>query len=194
MAAGFLKLPFESIVLPYNDEATPQRLMNKKMLPIFEFGEGSISNESLIIIERLDKKDLLQNNESSDTELDALLSKIGSDLHSLCMPYWIYSPEFNDESRDYFQKKKEMKRGPFKELIQRKEVFLKGLTSTLEEVESRLTPFYKSESLGIRDIMLASHLWGMYIFPEFQFSQKVHNYLQTVKKQTHFDYHKDFWS
>lgn len=194
MAAGFLKLPYESIVLPYNDEATPLRLMNKKMLPIFEFTDESVSNESLDIIKRLDEKDLLQNSLSNDKDLDSLLGKIGSDLHSLCMPYWIYTPEFNSESREYFQKKKEIKRGPFKNLIQNKEIFLKGLALTLEEVELKLTPFYQSESFGIRDIMLASHLWGMYIFPEFQFSLKIHTYLQDIKAQTNFEYHSDFWS
>jgi glutaredoxin 2 len=194
MAAGLLKQNFKSIVLPYNDEATPLKLMNKKMLPIFEFSSGEFSNESLDIIKRLDQNNSLKNQESADPGLDALLSKIGSDLHSLCMPYWMYTPEFNVESREYFQKKKEMKRGPFKELIQKKEGFLKALNKTLLEVEPKLLPFYESETLGIRDIMLASHLWGMYIFPEFQFSAKVHSYLQEVKKLTHFEYHEDFWS
>jgi glutaredoxin 2 len=193
MAAGFLKLSFESIVLPYNDEATPLSLMNKKMLPIFEFADGDLSNESLDIIKRLDKDDLLKNSSSGEEELDSLLGKIGSDLHSLCMPYWMFTPEFNNESREYFQTKKEVKRGPFKKLIQDKEVYLKGLEKTLREVESKLTPFYKGNSLSIHDIMLASHLWCMYIFPEFQFSKKMHSYLQEVKAQTKFEYHEDFW-
>ncbi len=194
MAAGFLALSFESIVLPYNDEATPLSLMNKKMLPIFEFAEGDLSNESLDIIKRLDVNDLLQNNKSSEEELDSLLAKIGSDLHSLCMPYWMFTPEFNSESREYFQTKKEVKRGPFKKLIQDKEIYLLGLEKTLLEVETKLTPFYKGDKLTITDIMLASHLWGMYIFPEFQFSTKMHSYLQEVKKQTSFEYHEDFWN
>lgn len=194
MAAGFLSLPFESIVLPYNDESTPLRLMNKKMLPIFEFGSGDLSNESLDIIKRLDKKDALNLKDASDQKLDALLGQIGSDLHSLCMPYWMYTPEFNTESREYFQTKKEIKRGPFKKLIQEKERYLTGLEKTLKEVEAKLSPYYESSSFGIRDIMLASHLWGMYIFPEFQFSEKLHHYLQDVKAKTHFEYHEDFWN
>lgn len=194
MAAGFLSLPFESIVLPYNDESTPLRLMNKKMLPIFEFGSDDLSNESLDIIKRLDKKDALNLKDASDQKLDALLGQIGSDLHSLCMPYWMYTPEFNTESREYFQTKKEIKRGPFKKLIQEKERYLTGLEKTLKEVEAKLSPYYESSSFGIRDIMLASHLWGMYIFPEFQFSEKLHHYLQDVKAKTHFEYHEDFWN
>ena len=193
MAAGFLGLPFESIVLPYSDETTPLRLMNKKMLPIFEFGSGDLSNESLDIIKRLDKMDALNLKDASDQLLDTLLGQIGSDLHSLCMPYWMYTPEFNNESREYFQIKKEIKRGPFKKLIQEKERYLTGLEKTLKEVEAKLSPYYESSSFGIRDIMLASHLWGMYIFPEFQFSEKLHHYLQDVKAKTHFEYHEDFW-
>ncbi|MBK26739.1 MAG: hypothetical protein CME70_22250 [Halobacteriovorax sp.] len=194
LGLGFLGLKFESIVLPYDDEETPIKLMNKKMLPIVEFENGDLSNESLDIIKRIDKENLLSNEGSSDQELEELLSRIGSDVHSLCMPYWMWTPEFNKESRDYFQKKKEIKRGPFNKLIQDKEKYLSSFNETTKIIETKLTPYYQSESFTIKDIMLASHLWGMYIFPEFQFSKKIHSYLQEIKKITNFEYHEDFWN
>ena len=110
------------------------------------------------------------------------------------MPYWIYTPEFDEKSRTYFQTKKEMKRGPFKELVHRSEEFIAELNPLLSEIEKKLTPYYISKSMGLYDILLAAHLWGLYVVPEFQFTEKVHHYLQKIKKDCRFNYHQDFWS
>jgi glutaredoxin 2 len=192
---GFLKLKYESIVLAYEDEATPVKLTGKKMLPILLKDDGSAMNESLDIIQFIDQKNLLRNENylHLQSEIDKLLNEIGANVHSLCMPYWIYTPEFNETNRRYFQKKKEEKRGPFHLLIQNKDQYINALNGILINLEKDLSPFYKSHQLTIVDIMLASHLWGMYIFPEFQFSEKMHQYLQSVKNQCQFDYHGDFW-
>lgn len=196
MALGLFGLSYNSVVLSYDDETTPVQLTGKKMLPIFENDQGKVMNESLDIIRQLDKQKILNwdlyNLEQSSVE--NILNLIGSDVHSLCMPYWIWTPEFNDQSRRYFQSKKELKRGPFKQLIHDKEKYIKSLQQTIaQHVTPELRPYYKSDKLTIIDIMLASHLWGMYIFPEFQFGPDVHAYLKRVKKDCHFDYHKDFW-
>ena len=196
MGLGLLGVEYESIVLPYDDEATPIKLTGQKMLPILEISDGNAINESLIILKKFDPKDILNWSQlfKSNIEIDELINKIGSPVHSLCMPYWIWTPEFDPNSRKYFQQKKEIKRGPFKKLIQNKGIYLLELDKILtNEIEVNLGPFYKSSSLSIIDIMIASHLWGMYIFPEFQFSATIHNYLQRIKSVTHFDYHKDFW-
>lgn len=193
---GLQKIAYESIVLPYDDEETPLRLSQKKMLPIMEEGPN-IKNESLDIIHYLDRKDRLnlkdQTTRERAEEFEALLTKLGKSIHSLAMPYWIYTPEFNDVSRDYFIKKKSEKRGPFKELVHRKDEFIKTISGELESIEKELVPFYENSVFGILDIMLASHLWGLYVVPEFQFSPALHNYLQNVKKICSFDYHQDFW-
>ena len=196
MGLGFFKLNYQSIVVPYNDEKTPIELTGVKMLPIFQRIEGISQNESLEILKRLDTEnhlhwELLNQNPK---EVDELINQIGKPVHSLCMPYWIWTPEFTNESRAYFQSKKELKRGPFNKLIQDKKLYLNQLQLILDQqIESNLTPFYKSSTFTIVDIMIASHLWGMYIFPEFQFSEKMHRYLQTIKDLSNFDYHQDFW-
>lgn len=197
MAANFLKKPFESVVLPYDDEKTPIKLMGVKMLPIMEFSDSTKSNESLDIIEIMDTTNSLSlnklNNEVDRKELEDLLSQIGSSVHSLVMPYWMWTNEFDDISRKYFQDKKEAKRGPFHELINKHPELLETLGNTLSKLETNISPFYKSESLTIFDIMIASHIWGMYVYPEFQFSTKIHNYLQQIKSKCNFNYHEDFW-
>ena len=55
------------------------------------------------------------------------------------------------------------------------------------------TPDDMTEEFTIWDLMLASHLWGMYIYPEFQFPNKIHDYLMKVKSLTRFNYHEDYW-
>ncbi|AYF45236.1 glutaredoxin 2, C-terminal domain protein [Halobacteriovorax sp. BALOs_7] len=197
MALGFFDLDYESVVLDYNDEETPLKLTNKKMLPIMEI-DGEIMNESLDIIKALaqkSEKDL--HLDKLDTEsyeqLEQYLDALGKDVHNLCMPYWAWSKEFTPEAREYFINKKSAKRGPFNTLAQNKQLFLKGLELNLGQLPSKLLPFYESDKFTILDILLASHIWGMYIFPEYQFPPQIHIYLQKVKELTNFNYHDDFW-
>jgi glutaredoxin 2 len=197
MGFGLLGQKYESVVLPYSDDKTPKALTGVKMLPILEISPGNAINESLDILKKFDPLNLLSWEllDSHKIEVEKLLSDLGDPVHSLCMPYWIWTPEFDSESRKYFQEKKEIKRGPFKNIIKNKEVHLKKLEAILaNELEVALTPFYKSQNITIVDILIAAHLWGMYIFPEFQFSPKMHQYLQSVKVLSHFDYHQDFWN
>jgi glutaredoxin 2 len=196
LTLGYFRLPYQSVVLPYNDEATPVTLTGKKMLPILSYDNG-VLNESLDIIALLDEKNILSTHEVINSpdfkQFEILLNQIGGPVHSLAMPYWIYTPEFNSESRNYFQSKKELKRGPFKELVKNQASFNQELIPLLEEIEQKMTPFYQSNKFGLKDILLASHLWGLYIVPEFQFSTKIHDYLQGIKSICHFNYHEDFW-
>lgn len=194
MAMGFLGLKYQSKILPYDDESTPKRLTGVKMLPIMEI-DGVAMNESLDIIEKLDVDQQLRFDDlkQSREHIENLLEKIGSLVHNLAMPYWIYTPEFSESSRQYFEAKKSAKRGPFKHLVWRRQEFEEPLQLLLKELELSLTPFYHSKHFGITDIMLAAHLWGLYIVPELQLPTGIHNYLQKIKQLTQFNYHEDFW-
>lgn len=197
MALGFFELDYESVVLDYDDEETPLKLTGKKMLPIMEI-DGEFMNESLDIIKALaqkSKKELHLDKLTSEsyTQLSDYLDILGKDVHNLCMPYWAWSKEFTPQAREYFINKKSAKRGPFNLLAQNKTVFLKGLELNLNQLSSKLLPFYESDKFTILDILLASHIWGMYIFPEYQFPPQIHIYLQKVKELTNFNYHEDFW-
>jgi glutaredoxin 2 len=192
LAAGLLGIQYNSIVLPYNDEKTPVELAGKKMLPIWQSADFT-SNESLDIIANLDTENQLNVNQYKESNkpalIDPLLSKLGSSIHSLVMPYWMWTPEFNESSRLYFQSKKEVKRGPFKELVKNAEKFKLPLNEYLNDVENLI----ENESMLIK-ILIASHIWGLYVLPEFQFTAKLHEQLQEIKSQCHFNYHEDFWN
>ncbi|MFG1485099.1 glutaredoxin 2 [Halobacteriovorax sp. RZ-1] len=197
MALGFFGIEYESVVLDYNDEKTPVELTGTKMLPIMEI-DGEIMNESLDIIKALanhSDKDLNLSKLHSESYkiLSDYLDQLGKDVHNLCMPYWAWSKEFTPEAREYFINKKSAKRGPFHLLAQNKAEYLHGLDQTLSQLPAKLLPFYESDKFTILDILLASHIWGMYIFPEYQFPPQIHIYLQKVKELTNFNYHEDFW-
>jgi glutaredoxin 2 len=194
MALGFLGINYNSQVLPYDDETTPVKMTGKKMLPIIDIN-SQYYNESLDIISLLDASNQLKMEQftASQTHIEKLLSRIGELVHPMAMPYWIFTPEFSNEARSYFQSKKETKRGPFKQLVGKRQQFEQELMLFLKEFECSLTPFWKSKHFSINDILIASHLWGMYVVPEFQFPSAIHQYLMHVKEMTKFSYHQDFW-
>jgi glutaredoxin 2 len=196
MTLGLLKIAYKSNVLAYNDEATPVKLTGVKMLPILTRGQQTL-NESLDIMQLLDTDNRLRVGEFIQSpawsEFEAYLNFLGGPIHSLAMPYWIHTPEFTPESRGYFQQKKEKKRGPFKQLVKERAKFEQQLLGEFPHLVSKLKPYYESTELGLKDILLASHLWGLYVVPEFQFPVEIHQWLQRVKDDCRFDYHSDFW-
>lgn len=191
LALGYLGTPWESRVLSYDDEVTPVKLTGKKMLPIAVI-DGVPMNESLDIIRHLDPGGALAPN--IDPTVDAFLARAGDLVHSLAMPYWAWSPEFSPAARTYFQHKKELKRGPFTSLVNRRPEFEAPLLDLLKSHESMLVPFWNSQKLALADIAIAAHLWGMFIVPEFRFPDTWHAYLMEVKRLCAFDYHQDLWS
>lgn len=195
MALGYLNLNWKSTVLPYNDETTPHHLIGKKMLPIMSF-DGKPMGESLDIIKGLDPTNMLNHQKVTADEwkkLNHVLEGLGSDVHNMAMPYWIWGPEFDDESRSYFVKKKSLKRGPFDLLRSRQPDFEASILKKLESIKHELKPFWNSSSFTIKDITLAAHLWGLFCVPEFRFPIEWYNYLMSVKKLCHFEYHAGYW-
>ncbi len=193
MALGYLEIDFDSKVVPYDDEETPVKLTGKKMLPIYIPKSGAALNESLDIIKLLDPSNTLNFNQFDLNEIEAICNFLGKTVHSLAMPYWIYTPEFDANSRKYFQDKKEAKRGPFKELVKNYRTLFQEMTLKLNDLEKDIKNYYQSDEFTIADIMIASHLWGLYIVPEWQFSNKMNKYLQSIKEKCGFNYHQDFW-
>lgn len=202
MAAQFLKIEYHSVVLSYADEIAPTEMMGVKMLPIWK-DEQKTLNESLDIIEHLDTENLLRcdllKDEKALTKINYLLDEISGPLFKLCMPYFVWSPEFDQHSRAYFLRKKEAKRGPFNELLKQRPQLEAELQQHLVALEEQIDDFYREKQLTIFDLMIASHLWGLYTVPEFRFSDKLNSYLQKIKTLTGFNYHEDyqrdeFWS
>jgi glutaredoxin 2 len=196
LALGYLQIEYDSIVLPYDDEKTPQQLCGAKMLPILMKSDGSHINESLDIIKYLDQENQLGGSLNQEDFLQAenYLTEISKNIFYLCMPAWVNSPEFSPSAKAYFLKKKEAKRGPFNELHLKRDYYIDQVRNDLEELENMLHPFFMSSEFTTLDIMLAAQLWGLFVVPEFQFSDPLYRYLMTVKNICSFDYHSDYWT
>ncbi len=197
MAFGFLQIPYQTKLVEYHDEKTPMDLIGKKMLPVVVDDYGKAIPESLDIIALFDTKNYFKVNELKGTkeftEVEALITSLGKAVHALAMPHWIYTKEFTPAARSYFQIKKEVSKGPFLQLIKNRAQYEADLKPLLTTLEHNISNFYKSNTLGLFDIMIASQLWGLYVVPEFQFSTSVHSYLQRVKHFSHFNYQQDLW-
>ncbi|MDH4467750.1 MAG: glutathione S-transferase N-terminal domain-containing protein [Bacteriovoracaceae bacterium] len=196
IAWGYLGINYKSIVLPYRDEETPVKLTGKKMLPIAKMEDGSLRNESLEIIASTDKANKLQCQgfvgSARQKVIEEVIESISAPLFNLAMPFYALSGEFTPEDRKYFVEKKSIKRGPFNLLLKNREKFQAELVVLLENFENQFTPFFESKSLKMEDVILASHLWGLYLVPEFRFSEKLHQYLQMVKRESNFSAWKDY--
>ncbi len=197
LAAGYLGINYETKLIRYDDEQTPMKLTGSKMLPIWVNENGNAINESLDIISLIDIEDKFQTKKTINTPewktFETTLSDAGNYIHNLAMPYFIYTKEFDENSRAYFQRKKEVKRGSFEVLVKNRSLFERELNECLAKIEQDISKFYRSETLSLYDVVLASHLWGMYVVPEFQFTPKLHSYLQEVKKLCKFNYAEDLW-
>lgn len=194
LCLSLLGIDYISIVLPYDDELTPVQLTGVKMLPIAEI-DGKYVNESLDIIKILDKDNILNwgNYEKNEKEVGLLLKEIGDAVHPLAMPYWIYTPEFDDTSRSYFQTKKEKKRGDFNLLVKSKDYYITDLLSKLNSLKKFLSPYFLSSDIGLIDLMIYSHLVGLNVVPSFRFPIFFDDYMRNIEKLSSFDYHVDFW-
>lgn len=173
------------------------------MAPFMEISPGQFMNESLDLMKYInqtygqgtdllgfERTDLLPQDEA----LSQFLDQLAVPLFNLVMPYWALGPEMSDADKIYFIKKKSAKRGNFSDLVLKREFFELEVYRQLEppDLNNLLEKFQeKSNStnrINYLDILLASHLWGLYLVPEFYLPAKIHHYLQSIKKITTFNY------
>ena len=185
LAWGYLGIKYKSIVLGYSDEATPMELTGKKMLPIARLNDGRLMNESIDIIVATDTNNQLAVKNFVGTErqiqVEDLLNSFSKPLFGLAMPFYALSGEFSLQDRAYFIKKKSLSRGPFDALLLKGDTFRDELVPFLKKIEGKVKHFFDSDHLRMEDILLVSHLWGLYMVPEFRFSEALNNYMQRTK-------------
>lgn len=193
MALGFLNIAYNSVLLPYADEATPVKLTGKKMAPIIQRADATFMNESLDIIKYLDPANKIKQSSSQDAFVNLWLEQISKPLFNLLMPYYLHGIEFSDVDKKYFQQKKEIKRGPFSELVKKRKQFGLEIDSYLSQILPKLNPYIDGDSFTLQDIILSAHLWGLYLAYDYRISDPLHRYLQLVAKTCNFNYDYDAW-
>lgn len=193
MAFNYLKVEFDSRVLAYDNEELPLKLSGVKMLPIVTFNDGTNKNESLDIIKSINGSSKLFEDITNVeiVNVEKTLVEVGKVLHPLAMPAWLNTPEFVGSSKEYFRLKKEKKRGPFSELIKKEDELKSNLTLFLSSM--KIEPqFLNKKKISILDIMLTSHLYGLYVLCDFNIPANIHDYLQLIRNECSFKYHEDY--
>ncbi|KQN50395.1 glutaredoxin [Serratia sp. Leaf50] len=142
MIMGLKNIPVETVFLPNDDEATPIKMIGKKMLPILEADDNNFIGESLDIVTYIDKnfgKPVMNASEYAD--IDSWIENASQTIFKLAVPRWSYSayPEFElGSSRQYFSEKKESVFGGFTALMKSTPELLEVINAKLVELDTLL--------------------------------------------------------
>ncbi len=191
MIFGLKKIPVQLITLLNDDEATPTKLVGKKVVPILVKDNGEAMPESLDIVHYIDKhygNAPILTGQKDDPALLAWIEASRDYTRRLCMPRWVDAPlaEYQSESaRLYFIKKKEENIGSFQENLK----LSRHLIATASEHLRKLEPLVKSPqaihgTLSEDDILLFPILRSLTIVAGLRFPDKVDTYVRRMSEIT----------
>ena len=190
---GFKGIPYESIAVSYADHETPEKLCGKKMLPIVEFDDGKIMNESLDILREVERRFPNPIGFVGPVEPKiqwASMIAVGiPGYFDLLLPWYLdHYQEFRDmpDGTEYFQKKKEEKRGKtFAELkAEGTELFKNGIRPHLEEIIEAVEDeyFIMGPTFSVADCILAADLSGLRLVENIELPKEITHYIERVEK------------
>ncbi|MCJ2182540.1 glutaredoxin 2 [Novosphingobium sp. 1949] len=183
MPFGLKAIPFEMVVLPNDDEATPIGMIGRKMLPILEDDQG-VLGESLAIVAKLDALGGPRLFDGAPaTDIAAWLARWDPLINDLVIPRTpdpVYAEFRGAASRAYFTAKKEARFGAFDGLLARTEEFKAALSPALDQLAPILPD---PEHPGIDDIVLFPVLRSLTIMPDLAFPGPVAAYLQRMSER-----------
>ncbi len=189
MIFGLKNIPVELNVLLNDDEATPTRMIGKKMAPILQKDDSRYLPESMDIVhyvDKLDGKPLLTGKQNP--ALDAWLRKVNSYVNRLLIPRFAKSAfdEFaTPEARSYFVAKKEAAIGDFAEHMSHSSGLIKNISDDLRALDKLIVqPNAVNGELSDDDIHLFPLLRNLTIVAGINWPTRVADYRDNMAKQT----------
>ena len=189
MIFGLKNIPVELNVLLNDDEATPTRMIGKKMAPILQKDDSRYLPESMDIVhyvDKLDGKPLLTGKQNP--ALDAWLRKVNSYVNRLLIPRFAKSAfdEFaTPEARAYFVAKKEAAIGDFAEHMSHSSGLIKNISDDLRALDKLIVqPNAVNGELSDDDIHLFPLLRNLTIVAGINWPTRVADYRDNMAKQT----------
>lgn len=189
MILGLHRINFTHEILLNDDEATPNALIGKKMVPILEKADGTAMGESLDIVAYIE-------NQAAEPLLTAAVrdnikdwtQSMGQNLNRLVMPRLIKLglPEFaTDSAIQYFIHKKTDYIGDFAENLAN----TANLIPTINQALHTLAPHIQSPealngTLGYEDIYVFPALRSLSCVKNIDWPEAVKQYTDTMSKQT----------
>ena len=189
MIFGLKNIPVELNVLLNDDEATPTRMIGKKMAPILQKDDSRYLPESMDIVhyvDKLDGKPLLTGKQNP--ALDAWLRKVNSYVNRLLIPRFAKSAfdEFaTPEARAYFVAKKEAAIGDFAKHMSHSSGLIKNISDDLRALDKLIVqPNAVNGELSDDDIHLFPLLRNLTIVAGINWPTRVADYRDNMAKQT----------
>lgn len=189
---GFKGIPYTKKLLSYDDTATQESLTGSRMLPIMDFGDGVIINESLHIIREIENRAPYPIGFIGPVEpILQWASQVAVTLpgyFNLLLPYYLehYTKEFSlfPSGAEYFRTSKEKKRGKTFEDLKKEAPLLyeenvrEGLEKIAETVEDG---FIMGPTFSVADCVLAADLSGLRLVPNITLPQGIPEYIKRVE-------------
>ncbi|WP_435954256.1 glutaredoxin 2 [Dryocola sp. BD626] len=189
MIFGLKNIPVELNVLLNDDEATPTRMIGKKMAPILQKDDSRYLPESMDIVhyvDRLDGSPLLTG--STNAAIAEWLRQVNTYVQHLLLPRIAKAPfdEFaTPEARAYFIKKKEGMIGPFEEHLAHSPGLIKKISDDLRKLDKLIVqPNAVNGELSEDDIHLFPLLRSLSLVAGIEYPSRVRDYRDNMAKQT----------
>jgi len=189
MIFGLKNLPVELITLQNDDEATPTRMIGKKMAPILQKDDSRYLPESMDIVhyvDQLDGKPLLTGKQNP--AIEEWLRKVNGYVNRLLIPRFAKSAfdEFSTpEARAYFVEKKEAAIGSFDGHMAHTAGLVKNISDDLRALDKLIVqPNAVNGELSDDDIHLFPLLRNLTLVAGITWPTRVADYRDNMAKQT----------
>eukprot|EP00475_Leptophrys_vorax_P016919 TRINITY_DN23438_c0_g2_i1.p2 TRINITY_DN23438_c0_g2~~TRINITY_DN23438_c0_g2_i1.p2 ORF type:complete len:284 (+),score=85.98 TRINITY_DN23438_c0_g2_i1:1655-2506(+) len=197
MVLGYKNIEYDNVVLLNDDEDTPKRYVDAKVVPIIKKIDGSYMKESLDIVKYVDERypGPRIGNAPTSPSIERWLSDTDDDTRRLVYPRYVLPSvnfaEFATPSAiKYFQdKREESLKTTFGALLENTAVYQTRLEAALVELASFIPGDGKRflidrELLTFGDIHLYSRLRSISIVKGIKWPPKVRAYIDFVAEKT----------
>lgn len=177
-------LSVELVHLDYDDEATPRRMIGRKMVPILEDADGFMG-ESLAILHKIDglAGPRLFDQAPCD-EITGWIAAWKATIYGLVLPR-VADPVFPEfrrvQAREAFAAAKERTYGPFALLMERTNHLLGEMERGLGELRGILPD---PARIGMSDILLFPMLRSLRIVESLRIDAEVQGYCRRIVRAT----------
>ncbi len=185
MIFGLKNIALETIVLLNDDEATPVKLVGRKVVPILLKDDGSAMPESLDIVRYIDThygKRLLA--EQVRSPLADWIKKVGDYYNHLLLPRFVQlglAEYATASARQYFIDKKTESIGDFAENLANSAQYIARLNADLAELDTLiLSENAVGGDLSLEDILLFPMLRNLTCVKGLVFPDKVQAYTERM--------------
>ncbi|WP_314142698.1 glutaredoxin 2 [Buttiauxella noackiae] len=189
MIFGLKNIPVELVVLLNDDEATPTKMIGKKMAPILQKDDSRYLPESMDIVHYVDKLDgepLLTG--AANAAISDWLRHVNSYVQHLLLPRIAKAPfdEFaTSAARAYFTQKKEAMIGSFADHLTHSPGLTKKISDDLRKLDKLIVqPNAVNGELSDDDIHLFPLLRNLTLVAGIEWPSRVAAYRDNMAKQT----------